>query len=207
MRWSKTALAESYYMSVASPMKPAFRKGLWTQLGALARGWAAERGEIIVVAGPLFKDSPGNAGSTGIAAPGAFFRAILDVREPGIEGIGFIIPAEGAKKPLMSYAVSIDAVEEASGFDLFANLPDPAERAIEAACDTTRWASPAAGDSASRRDPAIDAGRNKATGKNFVPAALCKGVTADGKRCMRMTTNPNGYCWEHQDQAKPPQKR
>lgn len=207
MRWSKTALAESYYMSVVSPMKPAFRKGPWAQLGAEVRRWAGERGEIIVVAGPIFSKSPGNAGATGIAAPEAFFRAILDVREPGIEGIGFILPAGGARKPLMSYAVSIDEVEEASGFDLFPNLPDPAEKAIEAACDTTRWAPSAAADSVSKRDAAIDAGRNKTTGKNFVPAALCRGVAADGKRCMRMTTNPNGYCWEHQDQAKPTQKR
>ncbi len=139
--------------------------------------------------------------------PGAFFRAILDVRQPGIEGIGFILPAEGAGKPLMSYAVSIDAVEEASGFDLFSNLPDPAEKMIEAACDTTRWVKSEAAGTDSGRDPALDAGRNKATGKNFVPAALCHGIGSDGKHCMRMTTNPNGFCWEHQDQAKPTPKR
>ncbi|MBN1968634.1 MAG: hypothetical protein JXR48_03305 [Candidatus Delongbacteria bacterium] len=30
----------------------------------------------------------------------------------------------------------------------------------------------------------------------------CSGVTVTGERCTRMTTSSNGYCWEHQDQAK-----
>lgn len=30
----------------------------------------------------------------------------------------------------------------------------------------------------------------------------CKGITISGERCNRMTNNTNGFCWEHQDQAK-----
>ena len=33
-------------------------------------------------------------------------------------------------------------------------------------------------------------------------AVQCKGITKSGSRCKRKTTNANGYCWQHQDQAK-----
>lgn len=35
-----------------------------------------------------------------------------------------------------------------------------------------------------------------------IEAVQCKGTTKKGKRCKRKTNNANGYCWQHQDQAK-----
>ena len=31
-------------------------------------------------------------------------------------------------------------------------------------------------------------------------ARQCRGVTEDGTQCENMTDNPNGLCWQHQDQ-------
>ncbi|MGV8018311.1 MAG: DUF5763 domain-containing protein [Ignavibacteria bacterium] len=30
----------------------------------------------------------------------------------------------------------------------------------------------------------------------------CNGITKKGAQCKRKTTNSNGYCWQHQNQAK-----
>jgi endonuclease G len=205
MRWSKTALAESYYMSVVSPMKAVFRKGLWAELEVQTRNWAVKNAEIYMVSGPVLKGDLPLAGRSGIQAPKYFYRVLLVAREQGIKGIGFILPAAGSKKSLMSYAVPIDSVESVTGIDFFSNLPDRTEKAIEASLDSTLWALNTAGQDSTGRTATVPAQR-KLTGKAFTPAVLCKGIAKDGKRCMRMTTNPNGYCWEHQDQAKPSNK-
>jgi endonuclease G len=207
MRWSKTAHAESYYMSVVSPMKTVFRKGLWAELEAQTRNWAVENAELYVVTGPVLKGDLPPAGRSGILSPQYFYRVLLVAREQGMKGIGFILPAAGSKKSLMLYAVPIDSVESVTGIDFFSNLPDRTERAIEASLDPTLWVTNTAGQDSTGRAVTVPVPvQRKLTGKAFTPAVLCKGITKDGKRCVRMTTNPNGYCWEHQDQAKPSSK-
>ena len=207
MRWSKTALAESYYMSVVSPMKDAFRTGLWAKLEKQTRSWAVENGELYVVTGPVLKGNLPTAGRSGIPAPQYFYRVLLVTREQGMKGIGFILPVSGSPKPLMSYAVSIDSVESFTGINFFPSLPDRMEKNIEASLDSLKWAPGAAGRDSTGQTASMPVPvQKKITGKAFAPATLCKGITKDGKHCMRMTTNPNGYCWEHQDQAKPSNK-
>lgn len=204
MRWSRTALAESYYMSVVSPMKTAFRKGLWAELETQTRNWAIEYGDIYVVSGPVLKGDLPAAGGSGIPAPRYFYRVLLVARDQGMKGIGFILPANGSKKPLLSYSTSIDSVESVTGINFFPNLPDQAENALEASFDPVKWSVKAADRDLTSRDVTVPVpAQRKISGKAFTPAVLCKGTTKDGKRCMRMTTNPNGYCWEHQDQANP----
>lgn len=36
-----------------------------------------------------------------------------------------------------------------------------------------------------------------------VKKVQCKGTTRSGKRCTRMTTDPDGYCWQHKPDATP----
>ncbi|MHB9029887.1 MAG: DNA/RNA non-specific endonuclease [Candidatus Latescibacterota bacterium] len=203
LKWSKTAAAEAYLMSNVSPMKSALRRGLWAELERLTRSWAAENEEVYVVAGPVLKGTLSKAGKRGISAPESFFKVILDNREPDLKAIAFILSNGPAKQPLMSYAVSIDKVEALTGLNLFPSLPDQVENALESRLDTAKW-SVSRADSTSGGTIASPStlGQRKLTGRTFTPAVMCKGVAAEGKRCVRMTTNPNGYCWEHQDQAK-----
>lgn len=203
LRWSKTAAAEAYLMSNVSPMKTAFRKGLWAELEEMIRIRTVVDEELYIVVGPVLKGALTPAGKSGVTAPQQFFAAILDNREPGIKAVGFILPNGPAKKPLMAHAVSVDEVERVTGLNLFANLPDQVETVFEAKYDPSQWI---VDESAPGADSATAApggpGQKKMSGKAFAPAVLCRGVDVEGKRCKRMTTNPNGYCWEHQDQDK-----
>jgi endonuclease G len=203
LKWSKTAAAEAHLMSNVSPMKSALRRGLWAELEALTRSWAAQNEEVYVVAGPVLKGTLAKAGKSSISAPEFFFKVILDNREPDLRAIAFILPNGPSKQPLMSYAVSIDKVEALTGLNLFPSLPDAVENALESKIDVAAWSvdKAAAASEGSSGSPTAP-GQKKLTGKAFIPAVLCKGITAEGKRCGRMTTNANGYCWEHQDQAK-----
>ncbi len=201
LRWSKTAAGEAYLMSNVSPMRPAFRRGLWAEFEKMTRAWAVANEEIYIVTGPVLKEGLSPAGKSGVPAPEQFFAAVLDNREPEIKAVGFVFPNGQSKKALLEYAVSVDEVERITGLNLFANLPDQMENAFEAVADTSRWSAGETVPGGPFAAPGAP-GQRKLGGKVFTPAVMCKGVTAEGKRCVRMTTNPNGYCWEHQDQAK-----
>lgn len=207
LKWSRSAAGEAYLMSNVSPMKSAFRRGLWAELEKKTRQWATADGEVYIVVGPVLKGALQTIGKSAIAAPSSFFAVILDYREPEVKGIGFILPNGPSKKPLMSYAVSIDDVETATGFNFFPNLPSKVQSPLEVVADTTGWVETAATDSltagANSAGVVNFSDKGKITGKAFITAVLCRGVDSEGKRCKRMTTNSNGFCWEHQDQAKP----
>jgi endonuclease G, mitochondrial len=208
LQWSKSAAGEAYLMSNVSPMKAAFRHGLWTELETQVRTWAVANGEVYVIAGPVLKGSLLTIGKSAIAAPTSFYAVVLDNREPDVKGIGFILPNGPSKKPLLSYAVSIDVVEKATGLNFFPNLPAKVQTPLEAIADTAKWTESVAPQQASGNESAVVtiSDKGKVTGKTFTPAVLCRGLDSEGKRCKRMTTNPNGFCWEHQEQAKPVMK-
>jgi endonuclease G, mitochondrial len=204
MRWSKTAFSEACYMSVVSPMKTQFRTGIWAKLDTLTRKWAVDNGDIYVVSGPVFSDSPELLKSSGIPVPKSFYRVILEAKDKGARGIGFFLPAVGADKPPMAYAMSIESVERATGINFFPNLPDAVEKNIETSFAPGVWFSTAGNDTSAVPPVVSSPAQRKVSAKVFSPAVICKGLMKDGKHCMRMTTNPNGFCWEHQDQANQP---
>jgi endonuclease G len=55
MKWSETAMDESFLMSNISPQKPAFNRGIWKKLEEKIRSWAIENDSIIVVTGLFLK--------------------------------------------------------------------------------------------------------------------------------------------------------
>jgi endonuclease G, mitochondrial len=210
MKWSKMAASECCLMSSISPQKAGFKKGPWDALEKQVRTWAEENEELYVISGPVLKGDISFIGAGKVAVPKYFFKVILDFKEPDVKGIGFIMPNEPSKKPLQAFAVSIDSVEAVAGINFFPNIPDQLENSVEAAADIARWfGGSAQSDSLGQpsspmivKKPAPGATHMIKPGKTFAPAVMCKGITKDGKRCPRMTTNENGYCWEHQDQAK-----
>lgn len=201
LKWSKTAAAEAYFMSNVTPMKPAFLKGLWAELETYTRKWAEANGKVYIVAGPILNEDLATMGESGIAIPRRMFAVILDNSEPELKCIGFILPNEPSKKSLMSRAVSIDEVETATGLNFFPNLPDRLENTLEASADTTLWSISGNSGAGGTPSPVTFSEKGRLTGKAFTPAVLCRGKNSDGTPCKRMTTNPSGYCREHEDQA------
>ena len=64
---------------------------------------------------------------------------VLDVTEPTIEGIAFVLPNESLKKPLGRFAVTIDYVEEITGINFFEALEDGLEEQIEGSYSLLHW--------------------------------------------------------------------
>ncbi len=139
MGWSSTTMKESFYYSNMSPQDPAFNRGIWKRLEEHVRSWAVENEAVYVVTGPVLTKGLPTIGSDKVSVPGYYYKVILDYTEPGIKGIGFILPNEGSKEPLQSFAVSIDIVESVTGIDFFPLLPDEQERFIEKTISVNAW--------------------------------------------------------------------
>lgn len=131
MGLSATAMAESFYYSNMSPQAASFNRGIWKKLEEQVRNWAVEYEKVYVVSGPVLKSGLPYIGTNKVSIPNYFYKVILDYTQPGIKGIGFIMPNTGSSLPLQSYAVSIDSVENFTGIDFFPLLPDNQEDIIE----------------------------------------------------------------------------
>jgi endonuclease G, mitochondrial len=131
-------MQESFMMSNISPQTPEFNRGIWKELETEVREWAKKEHKIIVVTGPVFKDSKGSIGKEEVLVPGYFFKIIYDATgEPKI--ITFLLPNEKSDRPITDFAVSADEAEKLTGFDFFSQLPDSLETKLEAKVELAGW--------------------------------------------------------------------
>ncbi|MBC8489973.1 MAG: DNA/RNA non-specific endonuclease, partial [Bacteroidetes bacterium] len=139
MKWSSTAMSESFYMSNMSPQHPSFNRGIWKKLEGNVRNWADDNGEIFVVTGPFLNGQFSTIGYNRVSIPNYYYKVILDYREPELKGIGFILPNQKSNSSLQSFAVTIDEVENRTGINFFHALPDEIEKQIESSIDVSKW--------------------------------------------------------------------
>ena len=144
MSWSIQAMSESFYMSNMSPQTADCNRGIWKELETLVREFAIRNKEIYVVTGPVFLPDRQviTVGASRVAVPHAYYKVILDMTPPETKAIGFIVPNSGSKKPLSEFAVTVDAVERATGLDFFNRLDPELEAKLESECDYPAWNRP-----------------------------------------------------------------
>ena len=53
--------------------------------------------------------------------------------------IGFILPNEGSDEPLVTFAVTVDAVEKATGLNFFSALPLSLQKKLESKITVSEW--------------------------------------------------------------------
>lgn len=140
MKWDEEAMSETFYMSNMCPQKPGCNRGIWKHLEEQVRHWAETDKDIYISAGPIFlNDHPTTIGADHVAVPDAFFKVVVDVTDPQVKGIAFIIRNESTDEPLSNFAVTIDSVEHLTGIDFFPALPDDVESTVESNIDLHQW--------------------------------------------------------------------
>lgn len=139
MKWSSTAMKESFYFSNMCPQVPGLNRGRWKDLEEQIREWAAEDSALVIICGPLVNKKHSTIGQNHIAVPRAFFKVILAPYVSSPRAIGFIFKNEKDNSPLRSYVVTVDSVESLTGIDFFPALPDVIEKQVEAQCAPSDW--------------------------------------------------------------------
>lgn len=130
----------TFLMSNIAPQRRRLNELAWQRLEEAESGVVAPAAiQLWVVAGPLFGPQPARLKS-GIAVPEAFYRIWLDVDQGEPRVLAFVVPQEVCgTEPLSRYLASVDAIEQRSGVDFFAALPDDAEAALERAVAPAPW--------------------------------------------------------------------
>lgn len=143
MKWSGNAMKESCYFTNICPQNHELNTGDWRILEEQCRKWAEKYGSLYIVCGPIVeKNTHGKLGENGVVIPDKFYKVVLARIKGEYRGVGFIYvnppkrkttisTVPPVRRPLESYAVTINEVEKVTGIDFFPNLPDKIESAVQ----------------------------------------------------------------------------
>lgn len=142
-----------YFTNLAAQVND-LNGGVWMYLESAVRTWAKACDTLYVVTGALAQTADNqtityttdNLGKK-VAIPHVFFKALLRYEKAqegtngGYRAIGFCFENRGYsyENPKASDAMSIDKLEELTGFDFFHNLPDDLETTLESTCLPVQW--------------------------------------------------------------------
>ena len=139
---SEAGMDDSFCMTNICPQHQNLNRGAWNELEQLCRNWACDYGTVYICCGPIFDSvNPrkiGSRRSVKIAVPDRFFKVVLYLGRVS-KAIGFIYPNKACEGDIRDYAVSVDAVEEATGMDFFFQLDDELEDELERECNPGAW--------------------------------------------------------------------
>ena len=139
MAYSMRTMSDSFFMSNMSPQRPKFNRGVWKDLEAQVRDFAITERDVYIVTGPILpKTKTVTIGSNKVTVPTHYYKVVYD-RTPPEKMIGFILPNDGSDKPLQDFAVTVDAVEAATGLDFFSTVPQPKQEQLESTITVQDW--------------------------------------------------------------------
>jgi len=124
MKWDHLAMSQSFLMSNMSPQRPSFNRGIWRKLETKVRNWAMEKDSIYVITGPLFSPGDSLIGENGVGVPGHYFKVLVDLSPPDHDMIAFLLPNSGSSEDLIQFAITVDSLEQLTGYDFFSVAPD-----------------------------------------------------------------------------------
>lgn len=138
-KWSYKAMRESFLLTNICPQHHSLNAGDWNELELTCRRWAKSLSDIYIVAGPVFtKKRFQTIGVNKVAVPDAFFKVVLCLNDTP-KAIGFLCQNHSGNLPLSQYVRTVDEIEQLTGLDFFALLPDDMEDRVESQADWASW--------------------------------------------------------------------
>ncbi len=139
MKWNEQVMKESFYLSNICPQNPNLNGGVWKDLEEQVRDLASQKGKIFVVCGPIVNDISNTIGENKVVVPQAFYKVLLQEENGEIHTIGFVYENVSGRKPMSTYAMTVDEVENLTNIDFFPSLPNKIENKVEAEVDFSKW--------------------------------------------------------------------
>jgi endonuclease G len=137
---------QTFYVTNSVPqIQNSFNGGIWNSLEQALQG-VAERQTLYIVTGVAFKKvgetksityTTAKDDTKSVPVPNYFYKVALKVTKDSsgavtaASTVGFWFEHKTYSDSYTNYAVSVDQIEQWTGFDFFANLPDAIERTAE----------------------------------------------------------------------------
>ncbi len=132
MKWSQEAMTESHLLTNIVPQDHKLNSGRWNSLEQKSRTIARRDSIIIIIAGPVLSDRiVRTIGESEVAVPERFFKVLFSPFADPPQAIAFVLPNRQIQDPLSALTMSVDQLEEITGFDFFSSLPDSIEETME----------------------------------------------------------------------------
>lgn len=132
MKWNEQAMKESFYTSNICPQNRKLNRDDWKDLENACREWAKKYGTIYIACGPIYDSKrPKRIGEHQVAIPDRFYKVVLVYNRKNPFTLAFLFKNEGHHQALMNYQTTVDEVENITGFDFFAKLPNQEEEKLE----------------------------------------------------------------------------
>ena len=138
-KYSKAAHDETFLTSNISPQTHEFNSGVWNRLEQKVRYWANKYNGVFVVSGGVLKGQMKTIGSENVAVPNQFYKVLIDNNNGKTKLLAFLMPHKDSKKPLYTFVVSVDTIEQLTGIDFFKELDDALENKLEASASYKHW--------------------------------------------------------------------
>jgi len=138
LRWSESAMQQSFVLTNICPMSKRLNEGGWAKLEQKVREWVARDSALIVIAGPVFGANDTTLAS-GIAVPSRYFKVVYAPCVTPRRAIAFIYPNGDSAGRLSDYAVSISQVEEATGLRLLDAVPADEQQCVKQRVNLNAW--------------------------------------------------------------------
>jgi len=124
-------MSESFFLTNMIPQDPGNNRGIWRILEVGVRNTAAAGNDIYVISGTIYDAGYKTIGNN-LGVPTRIWKIVYNATTG--DTIAFLFPNEKlSTKDLPKYAVSIDAVEAATGINVFPKLAEKAEASFDAA--------------------------------------------------------------------------
>lgn len=154
-----TMRTQTYYLSNQTPQLESFNSPLWSNLETTVRNLTSSTDTVYVVTGAAFRKVGGSEKityltaakddiyPTSIPVPNYFWKVLLKVKRSGSTvtsacAIGIWMPHQeySSSTEWQSHVVSVNKIEEWTGFDFFTNLPGTESSGIEMNAETnSNW--------------------------------------------------------------------
>lgn len=124
MKWDRTAMVESFYMTNICPQDRELNAGLWLELEQKCRYWAKKYDRVWIVCGPMYTTGHNPPiGYNQVTVPDAFFKCVCMQVNGRWTMAAFVIPNLGVTQELLRYAFPIAGIEYLLGHQFFNNTP------------------------------------------------------------------------------------
>ena len=139
LKWSGTAMRQSFLLTNICPMHKALNEGGWAKLEEKVREWTARDSALLVFSGPVVSDSDTTMTGGRVKVPGAYYKVIMAPCVRPMRAIAFIYPNGYSGGRLRQYAVSVDEVEQKTGLNFFPCLPNEEQERLESPVNLDAW--------------------------------------------------------------------
>jgi endonuclease G len=139
LKWSGTAMRQSFLLTNICPMHKALNEGGWAKLEEKVREWTARDSALLVFSGPIVSDGDTTLAGGRVKVPGAYYKVIMAPCVRPMRAIAFIYPNGYSGGRLRQYAVSVDEVEHRTGLNFFPYLPNEEQERLESPVNLDAW--------------------------------------------------------------------